>query len=120
MRYFVISMLLLGLVGCGSDAKLKATPVNISGNVSQSGRPVGGIVMVFQPLGDGHVRELPIQKDGTFRGELISGKYAYYVARPTAPIAAQQLRKLPSKYFEANLSRTVAVEPGAQLAIELN
>ena len=88
--------------------------------MSQGGQPVGGMVMIFQPLGDGHVREFPIRKDGTFNGEMVSGDYAYYVARPTVAAAAQALKKLPAKYFEADLSRTVTVEPGEQLAIALD
>jgi hypothetical protein len=120
MRSLIVLMLFVGLVGCGSQVRLKGSPVSVSGKVSQGGQPVGGMVMVFQPLGDGHVREFPIQKDGTFSGELVSGEYAYYVARPTAPGAAQALKKLSPKYFDADLSRTVAVESGKQLAIELN
>jgi hypothetical protein len=81
---------------------------------------VGGVLMVFQPLGDGHVRELPVQKDGSFTGELISGEYAYYVAKPTVPAAAPALSKLPPKYFQADLARTVIAEPGQQLAIALD
>jgi hypothetical protein len=120
MRLLIVLMSTVGLVGCGSGVKLKSAPVSVSGNVSQSGKPVGGMVMVFQPLGDGHVREFPIQKDGTFSGELISGDYAYYVARPTVPAAAQAVKKLPTKYFEADLSRTVTVAPDTQLAIALD
>ena len=59
-------------------------------------------------------------KDGTFNGELVSGEYAYYVAKPAVPGAAQAPRKLSPKYFEADLSRTVTVEPGKQLAIALD
>ena len=120
MRLFFVLILAVGLVGCGSSVKLKSPPVSVSGKVSQSGKPVVAGVMVFQPLGDGHVREFPIRKDGSFSGELISGDYAYYVARPAVPAAAQAVRKLPAKYFEADLSRTVSVEPGTQLAIALD
>ncbi|HEX2476625.1 MAG TPA: hypothetical protein VHK01_17865 [Lacipirellulaceae bacterium] len=120
MRLFIIPMLIVSLTGCGSKASLKKAPVAVSGSVSQGGQPIGGLVMIFQPLGDGHVREFPIQKDGSFSGELISGKYAYYVAKPAAPAAAQALRNLAPKYFEADLSRTVAVESGNPIAIELN
>ena len=120
MRLFMALMLIAGLAGCGSQVKLKGAPVSISGKVSQGGQPVGGMVMVFQPLGDGHVREFPVQKDGTFNGEIVSGEYAYYVAKPTVPGAAQALKKLSPKNFEADLSRTVAVEAGKQLAIALD
>jgi hypothetical protein len=120
MRLLILLMFMVGLVGCGSSAGLKNAPVAVSGSVSQGGEPIGGLVMVFQPLGDGHVREFPIQKDGSFSGELISGKYAYYVAKPTAPAAAQALQNLSPKFFEADLSRTITVEPGALLAIALD
>jgi hypothetical protein len=120
MRLLVVLILIAGLAGCGSDARLKRTPVSVTGKVSQAGQPFGGMVMVFQPLGDGHVREFPVQTDGSFSGELISGKYAYYVAKPTAPVAAPALKKVAPKYFEADLSRTVAVEAGNPIAIELN
>ena len=120
MRFFLVLMFIVGLVGCSSEVKLKGAPVSVSGKVSQSGQPVGGLVMILHPLGDGHVREFPVQKNGTFNGELVSGEYAYYVAKPIAPAAAQALRKLSPKYFEADLSRTVTVEPGQQLAIALD
>jgi hypothetical protein len=108
------------LLGCSSDVERKRAPVSVSGKVSQNGQPLGGMVMIFHPLGDGHLRELPIGKDGTFTGELISGEYAYYVAKPTAPAIAQVVRKLSPRYLEADLSRTVTVELGKLLAIELN
>jgi hypothetical protein len=120
MRLSIVLILLAGLAGCGSEVPLKRTPVNVSGKVSQAGQPFGGVVMVFQPLGDGHVREFPIGRDGTFSDEIVSGDYAYYVARPTIVAAAKALKKLPPKYFEADMSRTVTVEPGALLAISLD
>jgi hypothetical protein len=120
MRLIIVLMSTVGLTGCGSQAKLKGTPVSVSGKVSQGSQPVSGVVMVFQPLGDGHVREFSIRKDGTFNGELISGEYAYYIAKPTVPGAAKAPIKLSSKYFEADLSRTVSVEPDKLLAIALD
>ena len=120
MRLLLILICIVSLVGCSSEVQLKGTPVNVSGKVSQSGRPLGGMVMIFQPLGDGHVREFPVQKDGSFNGELISGEYAYYVAKPTVQVVAQGLKTLSPKYFDADLSRTVAVESGQQLAIALD
>ena len=120
MRLNIVLILMVGVLGCSSEVQRKAAPVTVTGKVSQSGQPLGGMVMIFQPLGDGHMREFPVQKDGTFNGELISGKYAYYVAKPTIPVAAQALKKLSPQYFEADLARTVIVEPDQQLAIELN
>jgi hypothetical protein len=120
MRLFIVSMLLVVSLGCSSEVRLKEPPVSVSGKVSQSGQPVRGVMMIFQPLGDGHVRELPVSKDGTFNGDLVSGDYAYYVAKPSVAGASQPASKLAAKYFEADLSRTVTVEPGKQLAIALD
>lgn len=121
MRLFVVLLLsIVGLVGCGSEAKLKKAPVSVSGKVMRSGHPCGGMVMVLQPLSDGHVRELSIRKDGRFQGELIPGEYAYYVAKPTIRGVAQATGRLASTHFEADLSRTVIVEPGKLLAIVLD
>jgi hypothetical protein len=120
MRLLIVLVAVVGLAGCSSEVRLKGAPVNVTGKVSQSGQPVGGMMMVFQPLGDGHMREFPIQKDGSFSGEMISGKYAYFVAKPTVPAAAQAVQKMAPRFFEADLSRTVMIEPGAQVAIALD
>jgi hypothetical protein len=120
MRLLIVSMLMVGLVGCSSEVKLKSAPVSMSGKVSRGGQPVSGMVMILQPLGDGHVREFPIHKDGTFKGEVISGEYAYYVVKRPVPGAAPAPIKLSPKYFEADLSRTVTVEPDKLLAIALD
>jgi hypothetical protein len=121
MRSFVGVMLIVGMFGCTSEVQLKEAPVSVLGTVSRSGQPLSGMVMIFQPLDDGHVREFPIGKNGTFEGKLVSGEYAYYVAKPTVRrSAAQSLSSLSPKYFEADLSRTVTVEPGNQIAIALD
>ena len=112
-------MLVVG-IGCSPGVKLKAPPVNISGNVTQGSRPVGGVAIVFQPLDDGHVREIPVRKDGTFSGELVSGEYAYYVTKPAGLVVAQPAPKLSPKYYQADMSRTVTVEPDKLLAIALD
>jgi predicted small lipoprotein YifL len=115
----VLAAASLALAGCGSKAKLNSPPVSVSGKVSQAGQPVSGVVMVFQPLENGHVRELPVQNDGSFSGEFVAGKYAYYVTKPAA-ISSATPSKVPAQYFQADLSRTVEVEPGTQLAIALD
>jgi hypothetical protein len=120
MRLLLLPAFVVGALGCSSEVKLNEAPVSVSGKVLQSGRPLGGLVVTFQPLGDGHLRDFPVNKDGSFNGELVSGEYAYFVAKPIVPSAAQAVRKLSPKYFEADLSRTVTIEPGQQLAIALD
>ena len=119
MRLATLLMLVFYFVGCSSEVKLKPTPMSVSGNVSQGGQPLSGMVLVFQPLGDGHVREFPLRKDGSFSGELVSGEYAYYLAKRTG-FGAAQAPKPSARYFEADMSRTVTVEPDKLLAIALN
>lgn len=120
MRLLAVSLLTIGLLGCSTDVKLKHAPVSVTGKVSQAGKPVGSMVMVFQPLGDGHVREFQLRNDGSFKGELVSGEYAYYITKQAAVNSAQPQRKLPPKYFEADLSRTVTIKPDELLAIALD
>ena len=120
MRLLIVSLLIAGFVGCSREVKLKATPVGLSGKVSRGGQPVSGMVVIFHPLGDGHVREFPLRKDGSFNGELICGEYAYYVAKRPVLGTAPAAIKLSPKYFEADLSRTVTVEPDKLLAIALD
>jgi hypothetical protein len=120
MRSLIACLFVVGIFGCSSEVKMKSAPVSVSGKVSQSGQPCGGLVMVFHPLGDGHVREIAVQKDGTFNGELISGDYAYYVAKPATAIPVPALKSVAPRYFEADLGRKVTVEPGQHLAIALD
>ncbi len=120
MRLFMLLLLVAGLAGCGSKTHLRGVPVSVSGKASHSGQPVAGVVVVFQPLGDGHVREFPVGKDGSFKGELISGEYTYYVGKATAPNGAQVLSKLSPAYLHADLSRTVSVDGNRPIEIALD
>jgi hypothetical protein len=120
MRFYAVVVAVICFAGCSSSVELKQAPVSVSGKVSQRGKPVSGVVMIFQPLDDGHMREFPLRKDGTFDGELVSGQYAYYVAKPAAMGTGPISVKLPTTYFQADMSRTLTVEPGKQLAIALD
>jgi hypothetical protein len=119
MRPYAVCVAVVYFAGCSSGVELKQAPVSVAGKVSQGGKPVSGVVMIFQPLDDGHMREIPLRKDGTFAGELVSGQYAYYLAKPAATAATPISVKLSPAYFQADMSRTVTVEPGKQLAIAL-
>lgn len=113
-------LLVIAVVGCGSHVGLKRPPAPVSGKLSRGGQPVGGILVVFQPLGDGHTRELPVAQDGTFRGEFVAGEYAYYVAKTTAATAGQTATAIAPEHYQPQMSRTVMVEPGKELTIALD
>ena len=120
MRSFLTAIALLGVIGCGSPQPgLKSTPVSEVGKVSLAGQPVGNVAVSFQPLDNGHQKSLPVKPDGTFQGELISGKYAYSLVQST-PESQQVLGKIPPQYLEPDLQRTVQVAPGQELVIALD
>jgi hypothetical protein len=98
---------------------LNSTPVSVSGKIFQAGQPVSGVVIAFQPLENGHTRELLVKSDGSFTGEFVAGRYAYYVMKPAVAGPAAP-SKVPQQYFQPDLSRTVTVESGMQLAIALD
>src|SRR5215207_5491587 len=90
----------LGAIGCSEAPTMKGGPVSVSGKVSQGGRPVGNVVLWFHPLDNGHLQSVPVSTDGTFLGDLIVGKYSYYVGNSPAPASAAALKKIDSKYYE--------------------
>lgn len=120
LRLLLVFVLAASLVGCGSHASMKQPPVDVTGKLSRGGQPLGGVVMVFQPLGDGHMRELPVGADGSFRGAIVSGEYAYYVAQPASQVPGSSIAAVSPEYFQPQMSRTVMVEPGKELAIALD
>ena len=79
----------------------------------KGGQPVGNVVVSFQPLDNGHLSSLPVNPDGSFAGNLIVGNYAYYVGPTAAPTSKAALCGISTtKYYEPDMSRSVAVAPG--------
>ncbi len=123
MRYrdLLATFMMLGAIGCGAPQPgLKGAPVNVSGKVSQSGQPVGNITVSFHPLDNGHLTNLEVKPDGTFQGELISGKYAYSIVQSTPNDATPSAPSIAPEYMQPDLQRTVSVEAGQALEIVLN
>ena len=116
----VIVALAMGTIGCSPGPSLKGAPTNVSGKVSRAGQPVGDVLVSFHPLDHGHLSSFPVKPDGTFQGELISGNYAYYVGKSTAPKSEATLKKIDPKFYEADLGRSVAVQAGQELVIALD
>jgi hypothetical protein len=106
--------------GCSHTPTLKQAPVSVAGQVSKVGQPVGNVLVSFHPLDNGHAGSFPVKPDGTFTGELISGNYAYYVAKSTAPNSDATLKKIDPKYYEPDLGRSIAVQDDHKLLIALD
>jgi hypothetical protein len=109
-----------GALGCSDAPVLKDAPVSISGKVTLGGKPVSHVVLSLHPLDQGHLKSFPVAADGTFQGEAISGNYAYYVEKSAAPNSAATMQRIDPKYHQPDMSRSVSVEFGKELALALD
>lgn len=121
MRILIVLFCLFLAVGCGASAPaLKSKPVSVTGKLSQAGQPLGNVAVSFHPLDNGYQTSVPVNADGTFQGEMISGTYAYSIAQSAAATSAQVLSKIAPEYLEPNLERTVKIESGQEVQIALD
>jgi hypothetical protein len=65
------------------------------------------------------MKSLPVKPDGTFQGELITGKYAYSIVA-SSPESQPALSKIAPRFLQASTDRTVQIEPGQELQIVLD
>jgi hypothetical protein len=119
MRYLLIA-LMMAFVGCSNSVQKMGTSSELKGNITKAGKPVGDILLTLQPLGDGHVVPLTVAADGTFKGEVVPGKYAYYIGKSASKSSEQAIKQVDPKYYQAIMTRTVTVESGKDLAIALD
>lgn len=106
--------------GCSTNPGLRPESEKVSGKLSLGdGKAIGNVGLVFQPMEDGFEATFQVAEDGSFQGEVIPGKYAYYVSKATSKNAEQALKKVDPKFREATMSRTVLVEPGKALSLVL-
>ena len=106
--------------GCSTNPGLRQESEKVTGKLSQGdGKAIGNVGLVFQPMEDGFEATFQVAEDGTFQGEAIPGKYAYYISKSASKNAEQALRKVDSQYREAAMNRTVVVEPGKTLSLVL-
>jgi len=120
LHALTLAVAALTTIGCSQPTRLNEAPIAVTGKVSQAGQAVGDVQVSFQPLQHGHPVSLPVSADGTFQGELIPGNYAYFVAKSATPKSDSSIKKIAPKYLEANLTRTIDVQPGQELAIALD
>ena len=107
-------------VGCSNSPGLRSESEKVTGKLSQGdGKAVGNVGLTLQPLDNGFVTVFQVAEDGTFQGEAIPGKYAYFVGKSNAKNADQALKKIDTQYLEANMNRTVVVEPGKAISLVL-
>jgi hypothetical protein len=113
----LLSCVLLTLaVGCGASVTPTSQPVDISGEVKASGKPVSGVKLNLQPTGDGLPAVIDVQ-DGKFTAQVIPGKYTYFIS---AGKDAAALKKINEKYQSGSADRQYDVGSGTQLTLALD
>ena len=107
-------------VGCSGNLAVRSESGKVAGKlVSGDGQKVGNVGLTLQPLDNGFMTTLQVAEDGSFGGEIIPGKYAYFVGKSVAKNADQAIKKVDPMFYEANMTRTVTVQAGQELRIEL-
>lgn len=117
------SLLVIGLLclfsGCAYKVEMLSEPVSVSGKLSKSGQPLANVILMLQPLEKGHPVPLKVGADGSFKGSIVPGKYAYFLM-PLDEANAAVLNGVDASLKEANMQRTISLEPGqSQLDVSL-
>jgi len=120
MRSIAFVLLLVGFLGCSNGATLRTEPTKVAGKLaSTGGQAVGNVGLTFQPLDAGFMTTVQVAEDGSFQGELVPGKYSYFIVKSSSKTGDQALKKIDAKFLEANMSRTIEFKPGQDLALVL-
>jgi hypothetical protein len=97
--------------GCAPKVELLNEPVGVSGKLTKSGQPLGNVTLMLQPLEKGHPVPLKVGADGSYKGSVVPGKYAYFLM-PLDEANAAVLNGVDASLKEANMQRTIALQPG--------
>jgi hypothetical protein len=134
----VTAAIVLAVSGCSSERL-----VPLSGSVkTAAGKPVTGVYVVLMPVEGPKSKTcaFPLDADGSFRGEAVSGKYTFYLSRfsvetdddgkpvkradvPKQKEYERAFRQVPPAYRThegAGADRKVEVSSGASLALTVN
>lgn len=109
MLRLVLLLLACVISGCAYNVPPMADAVSVAVKATSGGSPVSGVVLVLQPLENGHPAPCKLGADGTYEAKLVPGKYAYFVQKDADDAA---FAKINAKFHEADLGRTVTINPG--------
>jgi hypothetical protein len=120
----VAPIVAVALVGCGSNVRLLPGPVAVSGKVTfADGRPVKNLMFALQPTETGHPTAFKLAADGSFRGDIVPGKYAFSLQPQDGPERSKSLaalKEVPEKYRSAHLDHQVDFKASTDAQIKLN
>jgi hypothetical protein len=128
MRLTLLTTVSISLAGCGMNPPSVADRVPVKGRVTLAdGKPVRDVMLSLQPLDGGFMAGMNVGADGTFRGEAVPGKYAYFLGVQEVGTTADRqksavaLKGIPGQYRSPHLERTLEVQPGgSSLQLKLN
>jgi hypothetical protein len=120
MRNLLLILTVALVAGCaGAPAQMPA-PTAIKGKVELSGgKPASGLVLNLIPLEGQHPGVFEVAEDGSFKGDAITGKYTYFVAKGSAKNSEQTLKLVNAKLYEADANRNIVVKAGEDIKITL-
>jgi len=119
LRLLLLLALTCVSIGCQSNVPLMNTPVDVVGKLTKAGKPVGNLTLTLQPLETGHMVPMKVGADGSFKGNIVPGKYAYFISA-NEDGGESALQGLDGSLKEANMQRTVTVQAGqANLEVTL-
>lgn len=118
-RSFFVLILICLFIGCQYKVAIMDEPVSVSGKLTKDGKPLGNVTLMLQPVETGHMVPMAVGSDGAFKGTVVPGKYAYYLA-PSDGGDASALNAIDASLQEAKMTRTITVQPGqVSLNVEL-
>lgn len=103
------------LAGCGGGLVPESgETVQVSGKVSApQGKSVNGFQIFFQATGGkGQQVQFPLSADGSFSGQMVKGKYSYYLIPGKGTATEKALESFPDAYRQGSLDRQVDVKGG--------
>jgi hypothetical protein len=119
-KLLVGGLLLSVLAGCQPAIAPMEAPVAFTGKlIAADGNPQGNVLLTFQPMENGHPGSMEVNSQGEFQGELIPGKFIYYVEPSKVAKAADALKKVPPAFQSPAMEHQVSVESGRTLEIRL-
>jgi len=106
MQKFLTFAALILLVGCnGVDPGKKDEPVEITGKVTQNGKPVTGVVLNLQVLTTGTPAAIPLTAN-EFKFQATPGNYTWYI---TEGKNAAAYKSVPAAHREGAMDRTIDI-----------
>ena len=109
-----VALAVATLFGCGGSVPEPGDAVQVTGKVpSPSGKSVAGYNIAFQATGGkGRQAQFPLGADGSFSGEMIKGKYTYYLTPGKGAATEKALESFPEAYRKGSLDRQMDVNGG--------